>query len=180
MSLSRFLHMIPDAMDVAIDSDTADTELHDLVKCVAISVLEHDSVTFLQGASEYYDRIAADITNDPETLAMFEALVHRLRHRYASMLEHSKYVYSLPLTRQTPICSDICCCCHEPLDSWRRVVRLKAASGTPSECGHLIHHGCAKRLKPDDSGHLSCPMCRSDLGRSLVFWYDLAGKQPAF
>jgi hypothetical protein len=53
-------------------------------------------------------------------------------------------------------------------------------SGSPDECGHVIHYECARHLKPNESGNFSCPLCRADLGRTLLYWYDLTGNRPRY
>jgi len=186
MSITHFLRLFPeiDETDRHARESSRDTELHQLVKCIAVSVIEPDEHSmdsmFVHGISDYYDKIARHILQDDEMLDTLFKLVKRLRDTYTSFMEYSKFINNLsPVRDHHPEYDDVCCCCHESLDSWRRVVKLKAASGDPDVCGHHIHHMCSKRLKPNESGTISCPMCRTDLGTQVSFWFD-SRKPPSF
>jgi len=179
MSLSRFLRLNIDPV-----SDDADRELHTMARRMAMSILDPEEhildLTLFQGSSEYYDRVARSMIKDSELIQDMQDMIARVRRRYMSFVEYSKFIQSLEPERRRVEYSDVCCCCHESLNTWRRVVRLKSVSRDPHDCGHVIHHECSKYLKPNDSGTLSCPMCRADLGATLSFWYDTASDVPRY
>lgn len=182
-SLTRFLRVLPDLASETPHTSRED-ELHQLIKSVSVSILEPEehafNSVFLQGGTEYYDRVTASLMEDKNTMDLFLELVKRIRQSYISFAEYSKLVNMIDPRREPIEYNDICCCCHEPLDSWRRVVRLRSASGDPQECCHAIHHECFKKLKPTESGTVLCPLCRTSLGDSPSFWYDTSTDVPRF
>jgi hypothetical protein len=183
-SISRFFRLIPDEiLQRETTSDSTD-ELYRLIKAVAIAVLEPEEhgldLTFFSGTSEYYDRITKDIIDKDEIVTPFKDFVTRLRHTYPSFVEYSKYIQSLPPVKKKPAYTDVCCCCHESMNTWQRVVRLQDVSKDPNICGHAIHYECSRRLTKNESGRFSCPLCRIDLGTDITFWYDLESTVPRF
>jgi hypothetical protein len=184
MSISRFFRLLPEDIlnrePPVYDSD----EMYGLVKAVAVSILEPEEsgldLTFFQGASEYYDRVTKEIVRDQETVGMFQDLIKRLRHRYSSFVEYSKFIQSLPPIKRQSAYTDVCCCCHESLNTWKRVVRLKDTTRDPNICGHVIHYECSRRLQKNETGIYNCPLCRADLGNEISFWYDMDSTVPKF
>ena len=184
MSISRFFRLIPDEILSREQPVHESDEMYSLVKSVAVSILEPEEtgldLTFFQGASEYYDRVTKEILQDYETLDVFQEFVKRLRHTYSSFVEYSKFIQSLPPIKKQSMYHDVCCCCHESLNTWKRVVRLKDTTHDPKVCGHVIHYECSRRLQKNDSGVYNCPLCRADLGNEISFWYDMESIDPKF
>lgn len=183
-SISRFFRLIPDeVLQRETSVDTTD-ELYRLIKTVAVAILEPEEhsldLTFFSGTSEYYDRITKDVLNKDDLVKTFKDLVTHLRDTYPSFVEYSKYLQSLPPVKKKQTYTDVCCCCHESMNTWKRVVRLQDASKQADVCGHAIHFECSRRLTKNEAGRYSCPMCRTDLGTDISFWYDLDSTIPKF
>lgn len=178
------------APETAGDSSTEETEIRDALKLILPCVLEHEPIyssigsLFLSGSTYYHTLADHIVKNDPCTLDTVKDLAHRVRQQYKSWEEHHAEMNTISLKRSSCIFSqgdDVCCVCHEPLDSWRRVYRLRPESGDPKECGHLVHYRCVLRLSPrQDTEMFHCPMCRASLGKRVRPWLDMSRPEPMF
>lgn len=175
------------------DPDTdIDPELVDLVRSVAMTLMEPSDqlLAYHAGALNYYDRVTQHIcTQDQEIMRTILHLTTHLRKTYCTFTEYKKMVDTLPVTKDhdTHTCGtsssdeeSICPVCHESLDSWKHVIRLRPLNGDPRTCGHAMHRSCALQLRPTPSGMLSCPVCRAELGATLAFWLDVRHRIPEY
>lgn len=160
-------------------------ELKELLAQLLPMVLdEPGGGSLFSGAAPYYIRLVDHVAdNDPCTVDLVKELAQRIRTRYKPWHEHHAEMCEIPMERSVgsgTVGTDICCICHDPLATWRKVWRLKPASGDPSECGHMLHHRCVMRLRPDADGAFHCPMCRASLGHAVETWLDMASEVPRF
>jgi hypothetical protein len=165
--------------------DHLDPDLHELKELLMrfIPSILDDQGQLFSGGGPYYARLTDHVVaNDPGTTDLVKEFVERVRTKYKPWCEHMAEMEQIPLER-APIhasSEDICCICHDPLKTWRKVVRLKPESGDPGECGHVIHHKCMLRLKPGEDGTFTCPLCRASLGYNIVSWVDMEPGDPRF
>lgn len=160
-------------------------ELKELLAHMLPIVLDDPGIgSLFSGAAPYYARLVNHVSdNDLCTLDIVKELAQRVRSRYKSWHEYQAEMCEVPVERtpgSTTTAADICCICHEPLSTWRKVWRLKPASSDPSECGHMLHHRCVMRLRPDADGLFQCPMCRASLGHTVETWLDTTSEVPRF
>jgi hypothetical protein len=163
-----------------------DPELTGILRSVAMTLLEPNDqiLAFHGGALNYYDKMTSHIINhDPATVDTVLDLTTRLRRTYRTFDEYKRMVDTLPVTKgrreEDDDTTDICPVCHESLNSWKHVVRLRALNGDPRTCGHAMHRTCATQLRPQ-ANMFSCPVCRATLGASLAFWMDMENRVPEF
>jgi hypothetical protein len=169
-----------------------DKEMQEMLTGVLPCILDQGACSgaFLLGSftpgSSYYAQVADHIIrHDPYTQDIMKEVVQRIRSKYKAWDEYQGEMSQVPLEREshmhvTARTDDVCCICHDSLDSWRRVWRLKADSEDPSECGHLVHYRCVLRLTPSEDGTYTCPLCRADLGKRVRTWTDMTTDQPKF
>ena len=162
-------------------------EMKDLLTLLLPSILENDPMmgSVLSGGTAYYIRLVNHIIeNDPCTVDLVEQVTQRLRTKYKPWDEYQLEMTQIPVERQGHVLTgaedDVCCICHESMKTWRKVWRLKAVSGDPTECGHILHYGCILRLKPDEGGNFHCPLCRASLGPHVKTWFDMTSRIPRF
>jgi hypothetical protein len=166
-----------------------DPELVDIVRSVAMTLMEPSDqlLAYHAGALNYYDRVTKHIcTQDQEIMHTILHLTTHLRKTYCTFMEYKKMVDTLPVTKEaedtegTEEEESICPVCHESLDTWKHVIRLRPLNGDPRTCGHAMHRRCALQLRPTPSGMLSCPVCRAELGATLAFWLDVRHRIPEY
>jgi hypothetical protein len=175
------------------EEGSVDPELVDLIRSVAMTLMEPTDqlLAYHAGALNYYDRVCKHIcTQDTETMRTILYLTIHLRKTYHTFMEYKKMVETVPVTKGTEESEgtegseaseeSICPVCHDSLDSWKHVIRLRALDGNPRTCGHAMHRSCAVQLRPTPNGMLSCPVCRAELGASLAFWLDVRHRIPEY
>lgn len=185
-------------MSVEIDptppasSADPDQELVDLVRAVCMTTLEPNDqiLAFHGGALNYYDKLVKHVLHrDTKVVQAILDLCIHLRGTYNTYDQYKRLVDTLPVTRaRNQECSnqgsdaicEICPVCHDDLDGWKHVVRLRALTGDPATCAHTMHRSCATKLRAQPNGMLVCPVCRAELGASLAFWLDLENKIPHY
>jgi hypothetical protein len=159
-----------------------------LIRGVLMAVLEDDDsyATWSSSSNNYYDRVAKQIEADDHALALnIKSIAREIRAKYRTHIEHELHVHEVPVHRQidaavTSALDDNCCVCLQSLKSYKKVVRLRSRD-SESSCGHFLHSECMTRLKPSETGHVSCPMCRANLGRPPIHtWCDMERAAPRF
>jgi len=154
-----------------------------------MAVLEDDDsyATWSSSSNDYYDRIAKQIEADDHELALnIRSIAREIRVKYRTHIEHELYVHEVPLHRQIDptvmsALDDNCCVCLQSLKSYKKVARLRSRDSEVT-CGHFLHFECLKQIKPSsETGHVSCPMCRANLGRPPIrTWHDMERVAPKF
>ncbi len=160
-----------------------------LIRDVLMAILEDDDsyATWSSTSNAYYDRMAKCIEKDDAQLADdIKSMAAAIRARYRTNIQHELYTHQVPMHRtldpsvETAL-EDACCVCLQNLNSYKKVVRLRSRDPEQA-CGHFLHQDCMARLIPGaQTGSVSCPMCRANLGYTPVLrWYDMERATPEF
>lgn len=135
----------------------------------------------------YYDRLTQHIRKHDEPLNAAMAAVFEGLQKYRTPQQFAHAVGCVPFEKQPDshmkaALDGDCAICLRPLNGSQRVLRLRAESDDPAQCGHLFHANCLANweLRLDPGAPKQCPVCRARLGIALNCWADLERKLPRF
>ena len=143
-------------------------------------------------SAAYYQTVANHIAaHDPDMMNAIRKLAGAVRNKYRSAWEHSQHVARVGCTkcvdsRVRHALDDDCALCLKPLRGPHRLIRLQAASRSPTECGHFFHASCVANWELANwerhrlGQRMACPMCRADLGTAISAWDDHEASDPRF